>query len=198
MMSALRARVTVAAAVALLPPIVFGALWSEYSAVRDYISELGAAGAPRAGAVNGSFALAGAAIVWACVTFGRTMPRLRGPMWMLAALGVSYLVAAVVPCDTGCPAEGSSSQALHNTVGALGYLVGGLGLLAAGKVDAARGAAPLAWGARLAGVAVIGGLIAMGAPELDSVRGLAQRAVELAAFAWLLAAAWTAPPPAAR
>lgn len=32
----------------------------------------------------------------------------------------------------------------------------------------------------------IGGLVAMGAPELADVRGAAQRVVEAAVFAWLL------------
>ena len=179
----------VAVALTLAPPVVFGGRWPDYSAVRDYISELGAGGAPDAAAVNLSFAIAGVAVVWACGALGQAVPVLRRSLWLVAAIGVSYIVAALAPCDAGCPADGSSRQMFHNISGAVGYLTGGTGLLLAGRALAANGRPVLAWGARLAGVMAVGGLVAMGAPELADVRGLTQRLVEVAAFTWLLAMA---------
>ena len=52
-----------------------------------------------------------------------------GGLALVALIGVSWTVAGVLPCDAGCPAEGSASQAVHNTVGLLGYLGGAVGLL---------------------------------------------------------------------
>lgn len=182
-----------AAMLTLAPPLVFGARWPDYSAVRDFISELGARGAPDAAAVNLSFAAGGLAVLWACAVLARSRPALRGAMWLVAAIGGSYVVAAVAPCDAGCPAEGSSTQALHNAVGALAYVTGGIGLLRAGAALKGRGTAGLAWAARLAGIVAIGGVVAMAAPELSALRGLTQRTIELAVFGWLMAAAWPRP-----
>lgn len=179
----------VATAVAWIPPIVFGARWPDYSALRDFISELGAAGAPDAAAVNASFALAGVLFVATCLAVARAHAAWRVGIALVSAAGWSYVVAAVVPCDAGCPAQGSSVQALHNTAGAAGYFFAGIGLLLlAGPVSRA-GHPAIASLSRLAGVTAIGGLAAMGAPELEASRGALQRLVELGLFVCLLALA---------
>lgn len=178
-----------ATAVAWLPPMLFGVRWHDYRAVRDFISELGAAGAPDASVVNVSFAIAGALFVAACAAVGRARPAWRVGLALVSAAGWSYLVAAIVPCDAGCPAQGSSQQALHNTVGAAGYVLAGIGLLLLAGRMSRDGRPALASLARAAGVVGIGGLAAMGAPELEAVRGALQRIVELGLFASLLAIA---------
>lgn len=176
-------------AVAWLPPLLFGWWWPDYSMVGDFISELGARGAPRASFVNLTFGVAGALFVGTCVAIGLTTPGWRVPLTLLSAVGISYVVAAFVPCDSGCPSVGSPSQAVHNTVGAAGYLCGGIGLWLLGKPLTHAGRPIAATLARGAGVVAIGGVIAMGSPELTDIRGAIQRLVELGAFASLLAIA---------
>ncbi len=171
--------------VAWLPPVAFGYRWDDYRASRDFISELGAAGAPDAGTVNLTFLLAGALFVATCAAIAARTRRGYVHLALASLVGWSYVVVAFVPCDAGCPAEGSSAQGLHNAVGALGYLGGGLGLLLAAPTASPGRHAP-SWLAATAGLCAIGGLVAMGAPELADVRGAAQRVVEAAVFAWLL------------
>lgn len=191
MRTPLRLLALAATAAVWLPPFVFAARWPAYSAVRDYISELGASGAPDAAAVNATFAAAGLLLVALCVGLARARPALRLALTLVSAVGWSYLLATIAPCDAGCPADGSPTQALHNSAGALGYLLGGLGLMAARRPLATLGEPRLAWSALLAGVVAVAGLVAMANPELDDVRGLCQRFVELGVSAWLLAAVWT-------
>ncbi len=173
---------------AWLPPIVFGLRWPGYSPSRDFISELGAAGAPDAAAVNLTFLLAGLLFVATCVTTARATRGSTTAMMLASLVGWSYVVVAFAPCDAGCPADGSSTQALHNAVGALGYLGGGIGLLLASRAGAPVRHAP-PWLSVAAGLLAIGGLVAMGAPELADVRGAAQRVVEGGVFVWLLVTA---------
>ncbi len=174
-----------ATAAVWLPPVVFGWRWETYRAGRDFISELGAAGAPDAAAVNATFLVGGLLFVAACVALARAAGRGAATLALVSLVGWSYIVVAFVPCDAGCPAEGSPAQALHNAVGALGYLGGGIGLLLAARRGDRVRRAP-SWLAVAAGLVAIGGLVAMGAPELADVRGAAQRVVEAAIFAWLL------------
>lgn len=174
-----------ATAAVWLPPVVFGWRWEAYRAGRDFISELGAAGAPDAAAVNATFLVGGGLFVAACVALARAAGRGAAALALVSLVGWSYVVVAFVPCDAGCPAEGSPAQALHNAVGALGYLGGGIGLLLASRTPGGARHAP-SWLAGTAGLVAIGGLVAMGAPELADVRGAAQRVVEAAVFAWLL------------
>jgi hypothetical membrane protein len=182
-----------AAVVGWVPPIVYGLGWPGYDPVRQFISELGATGAPDAAAVNVWFLVAGTLFVAAVWALSTAWAISRVTIALVSAIGVSYVVAAFVPCDAGCPAEGSTMQAIHNTSGAFGYFLGGIGLIRSAQTFAAAGAPGLAWFARCAGAIVLAGLMAIGAPELASSRGLAQRLLEAAAFVWLVATAWRAP-----
>lgn len=178
----------VAATVAAwLPPIVFGLRWPGYRASRDFISELGAAGAPDAGAVNVSFLVAGLLLVVACLAMARRTAggRRAVALGLLSCVGWSYVMAAFVPCDAGCPAEGSATQMLHNASGGLAYLAGAVGLLLAAGGPAGESRGP-AWLAVVAGLVALGSLLGMGAPELADVRGALQRLGEAAIFTWLL------------
>lgn len=122
--------------------MVFGWRWDAYRAGRDFISELGAAGAPDAAAVNGSFLVGGVLFVAACVALARAAGRGAATLALVSLVGWSYCVVAFVPCDAGCPAKGSPAQALHNAVGALGYLGGGVGLLLASRASGRTRHAP--------------------------------------------------------
>ena len=172
---------------AWVPPIVFGLRWPDYRATRDFISELGAAGAPDAAAVNVSFLVAGLLLVVACLSMARRTPggRRAAALGLVSCVGWSYVMAAFVPCDAGCPAEGTATQMLHNAAGGLAYLAGGVGLLlaAGGRTGNAGGPAWLAIGA---GIVALASLMGMGAPELADVRGAMQRLGEAAIFTWIL------------
>lgn len=184
-----------ALAVAHVPPVIFGALAPGYSHVSQYISELGAIDARHGGLVSlGTFLPAGVLLVLTCLALMTRVPptRLaRAGLGLVALVGVSWVVAAFAPCDAGCPAEGSPRQAIHNLAGALGYLGGGAGflVLAAALRAAGAPATRVGWTAAT-GVVLVAGLFVMAAPDLASVRGALQRAMEWAASAWILAAAW--------
>ena len=182
-----------------VPPLLFGLLEPGYHWTRDYISELGASGAAHAGAVNATFLAAGLLTVAACVALRRALPTgaaAAGGLALVALIGVSWTVAGVSPCDVGCPAEGSASQAVHNTVGLLGYLGGASGLLWLGTTLKRTGAHWHAAVTTTCGVVALAALAAMAAPALDEVRGLSQRVGEAAVFGCMLFTA-TRPPPAA-
>ncbi|CAN5786642.1 hypothetical protein BH20VER1_BH20VER1_24370 [soil metagenome] len=184
-----------AALLLVVPPFLFGAAWPSYSAVRDYISELGAAGAPHAALVNFSFIAAGAAHVAACVALNRVLPNGR-TVWiallLLSAVGWAYLGAAAAPCDPGCPETGSAQQAVHNLIGLLGYLLGGVGLITLGW--STRRVSVVGPAGILAGLVLLGALTVMAMPEFQEVRGLAQRLGGGTVIAWMLLAAWRGRP----
>ena len=184
-----------AMAFAHVPPLVFGALTPGYSAMANYISELGAAGAPYSALVSlGTFLPAGVSFVLTCVALQAHVPtrRARAALMLVALVGVSWIVAAFAPCDAGCPAEGSGLQAVHNLAGLVGYVWGGVGFLLLGAALRPAGASWRYVAATAGcGVLLVVGLVAMTAPELTAVRGLVQRVMELAAGSWILVAAWS-------
>ncbi|MCY1075827.1 DUF998 domain-containing protein [Archangium lansingense] len=184
--------VSVAALATIAAPFVFGAMFPGYSHVRDYISELGAAGAPDASAVNlFTFLPTGLLFIAAAFSLKGVLPRHRAVTAGLALIslaGGSYIGAAFVPCDAGCPATGSGQQVLHNLIGLAGYLGAGLGL---GLVGAGGSSRTVGRFAIAAGVVVIAGLVVMGAPEAEPWRGLAQRIVECAIVGWMVLAAFS-------
>lgn len=186
-----------AVAVAHVPPVIFGALTPGYSAVEQYISELGAVDAPYGGLVSlGSFLPAGVLLVLTCVALMIRVPPTRTArlgLAMVALIGVSWIVAAFAPCDAGCPAEGSARQAIHNLAGALGYFGGGMGFLVLAGALRGAGLSATRVGLTMAtGLVLVVGLFVMAAPELASIRGAVQRLIEWTASAWILAAAWGA------
>lgn len=187
-----------AAAVAHVPPAVFGALTPGYSHVSQYVSELGAIDAPYGALVSlGTFLPAGVLLVLTCLALTTRVPptrRARLGLAMVALIGVSWVVAAFAPCDAGCPADGSPRQAIHNLAGAIGYLGGGAGfLMLAGAFRAAGAPATRVWFTAACGVLLVAGLFVMAAPELAAVRGVVQRVMEVTATAWIVAAAWAPP-----
>lgn len=119
-----------------------GAAWPGYSHVSQFISELGATGAPQARLVNlGGFLPVGVLLTLFAVLSAflapRSGPRVAGFL-LLALFAVGYLGAAFFPCDVGCrPATPSFSQMMHNLAGLAGYLGAPIGLILLGV--AARG-----------------------------------------------------------
>ena len=186
-----------AAALALLPMPWFARRLAGYVSRRDTISELGAAGARDARAVAWLWFLpTGLALLGFCAALAAVLPaRADTAVALLSLMGVSYVGAAIFPCDPGAPLSGTTRNAIHNLLGGLGYGGAGAGLIEIVRtLEDMAGMGWVAAIARLLGPAVLLGLFAMTFP--GPLRGAIQRAVEGALFAWMLllggALAWTA------
>lgn len=169
-------------------PEGLGALTDGYRPQADYISELGAVGAPFAAIVNfGVFLPTGVAFALATGFIWRRWPGPRRPSaaaLMLLGVSVSYVGAAFFACDPGCPAEGSSRQMLHNGLGVIGYLSTppALALLAASALAHGRrvlGALTIA-----ATALFVAGFLAMAADDNGLLLGAWQRLADYTLFAW--------------
>lgn len=176
------------AVVVLLLTVLGGALTPGYSHVAQYISELGARGAPLEWPVRfAGFLPAGLLMLAFCVHAWRTLPRSwRVTLCLLglALYALGYLVAVVFPCDLGCrPAEPSLSQLIHNFAGLLGYLFAPLLLLAmAREARRWKGAQRLVLPGYFAALLAFVGLLTL-TPE-SPWAGLSQRAIEAAVLSW--------------
>jgi len=181
-----------ALAVVLLT-IIGGANFPNYSHASQFISELGADGAPNARIINlAGFLPAGILIIAFAFFAWRSLPRSGTTafgMVGLALFALGYLVAAFFPCEGNCrPAEPTVGQAIHNLFGLMGYLIAPLSLFALG------------WQARRwpkathlsvlgfigAGFALLGLLFL--SPDFRYV-GLAQRILEGSVLIWIMACA---------
>ncbi|GAB4195195.1 MAG: hypothetical protein Tsb002_27430 [Wenzhouxiangellaceae bacterium] len=180
----------VAIVLLLLMTVVGGAFFPDYSHVQQYISELGARGAPHAGMVRFlGFLPVGVAVVTFALLAYRLLP--RSGMTLLGFLGIGYfgfgyIIAALFPCDAGCnPTDPSISQIIHDLVGAGGYLIGTFAVILLGiQAFQWRQATHVA----VAGI-ILGGLSFLSvqglSPGFEYV-GLIQRAIEIEVHAWLL------------
>lgn len=177
-----------------VPPWWFARRRPGYSHVRHTISELGASGAPGAKRVAWlGFAPAGLAVMgFAAVLNAQLSPDggLITGLVLLSLLGVSYVGAAVFPCDEGAPFWGTWKNQLHNLVAGVGYFGAGGGLIDLQRVfedDQALASLSTLTGA-------VGKLVLLGMVLLSfesPVRGLVQRTVEALVFGWmLLVGAW--------
>ena len=174
-------------------PHVLGSAWEDYSAFSNYLSELGAKGAPAAGLINWlSFlpvAAASAALILLHWHF--LPPGLMTKSGLICMLGVSvgYLGAFIYPCDAGCPATGSQQQSMHNFAGLIQYagVSAGLLLLTIGLRRFTPRTLPLL--TLIAFILVITGFVLMTLPGMDVYKGLAQRTADYSVFVWLCIAA---------
>lgn len=178
----------------LLATAMLGGLaYPGYSHVAQYISELGAQGAPHGRLVStfglipsGLILLVGCALtVWQCVE--------RSPAVVLGLLalgwyGLGLVVGGAMPCDAMCrPDDPSASQVVHDLVAGSGYLALAASAFVLGSVLARRADARvlgwLAWAA--------GGVTVVLLPALHPDghwAGLAQRLIETCNAAWVVPA----------
>jgi hypothetical membrane protein len=164
-----------------------------YSHVHQYIAELGALGAPNGALVSyGGFLPVGLALMVFAALSAIDEPR-SGSRWAgFAALGFfgsSYVVAALFPCDPGCPLNnGTLFQQIHAGFGVASYAAAATGLMllsvAARRWPAGAWLSPLA---TVCGLLSIAAFFAMDGP----FRGVAQRLVEGALGVWIVAYAIT-------
>jgi hypothetical protein len=173
-------------------PIWFAAMDPAYDPTRDFISELGAAGAPNAGLVNwygflptGIAQMAFAFFAW------RALP--RSTLTTLGMIGIflfaiGYVGAAFYPCDAGCrPEDPSFSQMMHNLTGLAGYLGAPLfmAILALASARWPGGA----WLTLLAALGAMGAAYGLAGlfDEDSGLAGQSQRILELGVLTWVLA-----------
>lgn len=180
-----------AALLAALSPLLVGLFHPGYSHLRDYISELGAVGAPAGWLIMlvGFFpiGLFVAVVALGLPPYLPPHPHTRLACFLLLTVSASYWGAILFPCDAGCPAVGSERQAIHNLLGLVSYLgVAGSLFLFAGIFRAHpawRSLWPTALGLGVALLVVLG---FMATPDLEVWRGAWQRMAEGILFGWLL------------
>lgn len=172
--------------------IAGGMAYPGYDHLTQYISELGATGAPTSAGVSLAFIVSGAllTVFWllCAVLFPRSLLSMIG--FGLSALnGVGLVLGGVFRCDFECStADLSPAALLHDVFGGIGYLCGIAGVFVVGF--AARG-----WpqGRGLFGLSLICGIPAALAiwlihPAFEWY-GAAQRIVEIALAVWTMAVA---------
>lgn len=174
---------------------IFGALTPGYDPRSNFLSELGATGAPYAALVSyGVFVPIGLLWAVAAILIWRSLPAgLLGAVGaaLLLANAVSYVGVGVFPCDAGCPAEGSFNQLMHNISGAIGYFLTPLALALIGFHLLGKGRA--GFGAVTLAVAAASGLsFATMITDLDGeAAGTWQRLTDYSMTLWMaLAALW--------
>jgi hypothetical membrane protein len=182
----------------LLPEIV-GAIQDGYSPIENYLSELGAIGAPHAMLINyGSFLPIGLAVIvlaFALYQKFSSFPMARLGSLFLLGIAIGYLGAFFFHCDPGCPATGSMHQAMHNLGGLFEYpgaITGLLVIYFATRKQASRAFA----NATLFTVSmVILGFVMMISPEMSEWKGAWQRLAEYMLVAWFAYAVFWQPAP---
>ena len=180
---------SIVSALAIAVLAIVGAIKTPgYSHLSQYLSELGATGAPQEIPVRfAGFLPAGIALLLFSLVAYFSLPRSRTTTLSLLGLALyalGYVAAAIFPCDPGCrPAVPSMSQAIHNAVGLLGYVVAPLFLFLLAR--SARTWPGAAWVSRIgfiaSAVALLGLLtLSPGSPLV----GVSQRAIEAAVLTW--------------
>jgi Protein of unknown function (DUF998) len=171
--------------------VIGGALSPGYDHSSQFISELGAKGAPYAKEINlAGFLPAGILIASFAVLAWWVLPRSWSSMFGMLGIGLfamGYLVAAFFQCDEGCrPEQPSFDQTVHSVFGLIGYLTAPLTLFVLGW--SARtwpnglGMAMLGW---LCGAAALGALVSV-FQGLEHV-GVNQRVLEASVLSWVAA-----------
>ena len=183
----------IGASLLVLMTVAGAAAWPGYSHVSQYISELGATGAPHGRLVSlGGFLPVG--VLLTTFAFLAALIPPRGVLKTLGCIGLflfalGYLGAAVFPCDFGCrPETPSGSQMLHMAFGLAGYILAPLTLavlaIASRKWPGAKGLFPLGLVcAVVAGIAFFS--------MADPFAGLFQRVLEGSVLLWIVAFAFT-------
>jgi len=178
----------------LLAAVVWGgAVYPGYDHSRQFMSELGATGAVTASSVNTWGYIPNGLFVAAFCLLATWILR-RSPLAVVACLllagnGVGMAGAGVYPCDFECSRSDPSVAAeLHDLFGGLGYLCAILGVGLA-SLWARKSDAP--WLAPLGLVVLIVSVIGFyGVVAEVELRGLFQRAMEVALAVFMLALAW--------
>ncbi len=162
----------------------------DFSHVSQYISEINATGTQAAGVLGWVGFIPLGMIAAGLLLTVRPHIRVKGVSqfgWsLLFFYPLAYIGSALAPCDTGCPVDGSSSQAIHNGIAVISYFGFALGTLLLALTPKTT------WPVRAAFVLlafiIALGFLLMTSPELAEIRGAVQRYVEVAQLIvfWLL------------
>ncbi len=174
--------------------VIGGATFPGYSHGTQYISELGATGAPHSRMVSWlGFVPSGFLLMAFAFTAPLSLPRSPWTWLGFAFLGyyaLGLVAGGLFPCDFGCrPSDPTAAQTIHNAVAGSGYLTGITALLVLG-IQARKWAG----GTHLLPLGVVGWAVAaFSLPALDpdfEFAGLAQRTIEVSIGAWIVACAF--------
>jgi Protein of unknown function (DUF998) len=171
--------------------VIAGQLTPGYSHFSQYISELGARGAPYEWHVRFlGFLPAGVLLLCFCVAALFALPSSGSTRTGLLGLSIfcaGYIAAAAFPCDPGCrPQTPSLSQVVHNATGLLGYVLAPAFLFSLGL--AARSWPKARWLAQLSfalAFFALAGLLTLS--STSSAVGLSQRVLEASVLGWVVA-----------
>lgn len=173
--------------------LIGGATFPGYDHGGQFISELGATGAPHGWKISWLGFLPAGVLVCCFALFGY----LAAPRSVLSLIGfvgvflfaIGYVGSAFFPCDFGCrPETPSFSQVMHELIGLAGYVLSPVTLLLLGI--AARKWPGGGWLSILGFVTAatsLGALLLL-SPEFEYV-GVAQRVLEASVLAWVVACA---------
>jgi hypothetical protein len=182
----------IAALVMSLATLVGGALHPGYDHAAQFISELGARGAPAEGLMRyGGFLPAGLALSVFAIAARAGLPRSALTAFGLVGVfvfAIGYLAATAFPCDAGCrPEEPTPTQLLHNALGLAGYVIAPLFL-------AALGAGLRRWHRGLSAFAFVAAACSLvgllGLSPSSPYAGLSQRLLEASVLGWSLNCGW--------
>jgi hypothetical protein len=156
-----------------------------YSHTANFLSELNATGTPWAREL-GLYGFVPLGILVGLFLAVAWSPALRagassGALLLLASQPIAYLGVALAPCDAGCPASGSASQAAHNLIALVTYTAAGAGFFWLARAAPLRGT-PFRPLLAAAGVAWLALFVLLVQPALAPWRGLLQRAAEAILF----------------
>lgn len=167
-----------------------GHFYPGYSHLSQFMSALGATGAPN-GALVSLLVFAGAE-VFVFLFVGLAARRLAGNtpalsgLLLLAAYAALLLIAAVFPCDFECrPVEPTQSHLIHVSAGLAAYAagLGGLFLVSAGLGRDGRAVLP---GKAMLAVPLAGAVLLAAMLFSREFAGLVQRLLELLIYLWMI------------
>lgn len=166
-----------------------------YSQLSNFVSEYNAAGTPWARTLTYAGFVATAALLSCFLVAATPLVQVSGAsrsgLWLLWSIPASYLLGAVFPCDAGCPAEGSTSQLLHNALAILAYLSMGISVALVSLASGFSAFKLRRTFMLLTGIAFPLVFIVMVQPDLAAWRGLLQRLLDAALAISLLLVSWT-------
>lgn len=177
--------------------IVYGGGWlkTDYSLVSQFTSELTSSGTDWAGAIAAAsvvWGILGLTLLWVAAPMARVSGLARSGYWLLASEPAVWVGSAFLPCDPGCPLDGSLTQMLHNLWGAITFAATTVGLLLLAGNRAVSKTTRFAW--VLLAVFWLTTFVLMLAPAAEPVRGLIQRLGEGTLYGTLCVVAWRLPP----
>lgn len=176
--------------------MVYGGGWlkGDFDLVSQFTSELTTSGTPWARAIAASHVVwgtLGLALLWVAAPMAPLAGVARIGYWLLASEPGVWIGSAFLPCDPGCPVDGSLTQTLHNLWAAATFVATTVGLLLLACNRAVSRATRLAWA--LLAVLWLTTFVLMLVPDAAPVRGLIQRLGEGTLYGTLCVVAWKLP-----